>query len=510
MGSVRHASLRRLGMSASLAMILLAISALGNFGSGDASGGLGGTAALAAAEVERPNIVLITTDDQAVTDMAWMPKTKAALGGSGVSFSQGLSPHPLCCPARAEILTGQYAQNNGVHTNTGVFGGYGALKDRDNTLPAWLSAAGYKTAFTGKFMNGYDYETHGRPGGWDMWDPTIEGTYNYYGYTQANDGKPETYDELYVTDYVAQQSRSMINQWSAKPEPFFLWSSYVAPHNVCDSNVDGLKCASPPRPEPEYAALYPTAQNPAKSKPSYNESNVKDKPKLIRNQSIKSTAGMDAMFLARIRSLASVDDAVADTVAALKQAGEFDNTIILFTSDNGWLMGEHRWRGKRLGYEESLRVPFYIRGPGIPSGVSLSQVASLLDIAPTIMALSGASAGRTMDGRSLLNSLGQPAATDRQTRLIQAGNITSSLAGDRWDYRGVREKRYTYIRWTSGFVELYDRQRDPYQLKNLANKRRYKPIRKAMRNRLVALQSCSGVSECYRNFSAPPKRKPKK
>lgn len=491
-------------------MILLALSAVGNFGTGGSSGQLGGVAALAAADANRPNIVLITTDDQAATDMAWMPKTRALLGGSGVTFSTGLSPHPLCCPARAEILTGQYAQNNGVHTNSGVFGGYASLRDRDNTLATWLKSAGYNTAMTGKFMNGYNYSLHGRPAGWDMWDPTIDGTYNYYGYTQANDGTPVKHDDVYITDYVAQKSRTMINRWSDNAEPFFLWASYVAPHNRCDSNVDGLKCASLPLPEPEYANAFATARNPASLKPSYNEGNVKDKPKLIRSRPAQSAAKMNAMFLARIRTLASVDDAVADTISALEEAGELDNTVILFTSDNGWLMGEHRWVGKRLAYEESVRVPFYLRGPGIPQGVTYRRTATLLDIAPTFVGLAGATPGRVMDGRSLMSALGNVSPSDRETRLVQAGNITSDPRASRWNYRGIREARYTYIRWRSGFVELYDRQRDPYQLKNLADKPRYKPIRKALRKRYLTLSSCSGVAECQRYFGPPPKRKAKK
>ncbi len=207
----------------------------GNVGGGATDGPVAATASLASATSEQPNIILITTDDQAASDMAWMPKTRALLGGSGVSFTQGISPHPLCCPARAEILTGQYAQNNGVYVNRGVYGGYPALADSNNTLPTWLKGAGYKTAFTGKFMNEYDYARDGRPGGWDMWDPTIVGTYDYYGYTQANDGSPTTEGDTYITDYIAAKSRTMIKRWSDDPAPFFLWASYVAPHNVCDS-----------------------------------------------------------------------------------------------------------------------------------------------------------------------------------------------------------------------------------------------------------------------------------
>jgi N-acetylglucosamine-6-sulfatase len=490
-------------MSASVAMILLSISAAANFGASP-SDPLGASAALVAAPSERPNIILITTDDQSASDMAWMPKTRAALGGFGVNFSSAISPHPLCCPARAEILTGQYAQNNGVYANRGIYGGYPALDDPDNTIAKWLQDAGYRTAFTGKFLNQYVYDIHGRPGGWDMWDPTIEGTYQYYNYVQANDGVPETHADTYITDYVAAKSRRVISRWSDGPEPFFLWASYVAPHNVCDSEIDGLRCGDAPRPEPEYSTAYAGARNPAESKPSFNERNVKDKPKLIRKQPMMDPDRTNALFLGRIRALASVDDAVADTVSALGEQGVLDNTVIIFTSDNGWLMGEHRYLGKRVHYEESVRIPLYMRGPGVPVGVSIRRSASILDIAPTLVGLAGARAGRLLDGASLFGMLTQPAASDRQTRLIQAGNFTDEVGATPWDYRGVREKRYSYVRWANGFVELYDRKRDPYQLRNLAESKRYKPVRKELRRRLSVLRPCAGTTQCYRNFGALP------
>jgi N-acetylglucosamine-6-sulfatase len=104
----------------------------------------------------RPNVVLITTDDQALTDMRWMPLTRRWLGRGGVTFRNMLSPHPLCCPARAEIITGQFAQNNGVHTNAGPYGGLGALEDPDNTIADWLQRSGYLVGLSGKYLNQYD------------------------------------------------------------------------------------------------------------------------------------------------------------------------------------------------------------------------------------------------------------------------------------------------------------------------------------------------------------------
>jgi N-acetylglucosamine-6-sulfatase len=453
----------------------------------------------------RPNVILITTDDQAATDLAWMPKTRAAIGSAGVTFRQGISPHPLCCPARAEMLTGQYAQNNGVYTNRGVYGGYGHMLSPDNTVASWLKDSGYRTGLVGKFMNGYRYGTHGRPKGWTFWDPTINGTYNYFDYVQANNGFPTASNGKYITDYVAETSRDLITQWADEPEPFFLWASYVAPHKSCLSEVDGVSCSAFPRPEPDYADAFPTARNPARSKSSYNEKNVSDKPRVVRRQAKKDSARLDNFFRARIRSLASVDDAVADTVAALEEAGELDNTLIIFTSDNGWVLGEHRYVGKKLAFEESLRVPFLMSGPGVPAGGLRDQTVSVLDIAPTIVDVAGVSPGRLMDGTSLMRFVDDPSTRGRQTRLIQSGHITSRQGARLWDYRGVREKRYTYTRWASGFEELYDRRRDPHQLVNVARDPAYRKVRREMWQRLRVLRGCAGVGECYRWFDNPPK-----
>ncbi|MFZ2501747.1 MAG: sulfatase [Nocardioides sp.] len=457
----------------------------------------------------RPNIVLITTDDQTIQDMSWLPKTRAALATAGVTFSTTLSPHPLCCPARAEILTGQYAQNNGVYSNSGATGGYAALREPDNTLPAWVQSAGYRTGFVGKFLNGYSWEAHGTPAGWDLWDPTILGTYSYYGYTTANNGEPRLAPEgEYITDYVATTSRDLITRWAPLDKPFFLWSSYVAPHRACPTSED---CSRPPIPEADYLEAYATAVNYAAAKPSFNERNVKDKPKRIRNRP-KDPAKMQELFLGRIRSLASVDDAVADTVAALTEAGVLDNTVIIFTSDNGYLLGEHRQEGKRKAYEESLRVPLIIRGPGFGAGQVATQVATLVDLTPTIIQVSQASAGRVADGRSLLGAQTPVLATDRMTRLIQSGADVIGTQTRLWDWRGIRERRYTFVRWRSGFVELYDRLKDPYQLSNKADKPKYQKILKKLRKRFNVLKTCAGTTSCYRNFGPlpAPKKPPKR
>ncbi len=179
---------------------------------------------------DRPNIVLITTDDQTLADMRYLPLTRRLLGESGVTFRDMLSPHPLCCPARAEILTGQYAQNNGVRSNSRHrHGGYTFL-DSQHTIATWLKNAGYRTAFVGKYLNEYRAPVSGPEPGWQIWNPTIRNIYGYYDYTMYNDGAPRDYPDVHNADLVGQKTVDYIERLAADDKPFFVWSSHVAPH----------------------------------------------------------------------------------------------------------------------------------------------------------------------------------------------------------------------------------------------------------------------------------------
>ena len=175
----------------------------------------------------RPNIVLVTTDDMTVSDLRWMPRTRRLLGRRGVTFDNALSPHPLCCPARGAILTGQYAQNNGVKGNQGRYA-FAALETR-TTLPVWLQREGYRTGFTGKYLNGFGNRGRAQPG-WTWFDPSIAGQYSYEGYTMWRDGRPRAYGELNNVDYINGTVQDLVRAWAPGPRPFFIWASHVAPH----------------------------------------------------------------------------------------------------------------------------------------------------------------------------------------------------------------------------------------------------------------------------------------
>ncbi len=453
----------------------------------------------------RPNIVLISTDDQTLEEMRWLPKTRALLGDRGVTFNNFVAPHPLCCPSRAQLLTGQYAQNNGVRGNSGPYGGYTRFTP-ESALPVWLQDAGYRTAFVGKYLNLYSPGAGTEPG-WDVWNPTVKQVYQYRGYTQLDRGQL-VQPPGYHTTYVADQSTEIVEELAAEDEPFFLWSSYVAPHSVCRTTEEEGVCPEPPRPAAKYADRFGDVRAPFLSSPSFNEPDLRDKPWVVTKRGPVDAAQQQRLYVERVRALASVDDAVESIVAALERSGELDETLIVFTSDNGYLFGEHTASGKVLAYEESLRVPLLMRGPGAPPGVFRDQTVAMIDLAPTFAELAGASPDLELDGTSLLPWLKGEAQRRDRTLLVQAGPKGADEAGLGWWYRGVRTDRYTYLVWAkTGKRELYDRRTDPFQLVNVANNSAYAEVVTELQRRGSLLVECSG-SSCEEDFGPVPEPAP--
>ena len=436
----------------------------------------------AQAATPAPNIVLITTDDMTDYDLRWMPNTKRLLRDQGTQISDFISPHPICCPARAEIFTGQYGHNNGVlHNENSPWGGYQALLEKDNNIGKWLDDVGYDTAMIGKFMNGYQAQD-GIPAGWDFWNPYVARVYSPYDFTVYNNGDPRLVQGVHTNDYVGNRTARFVSD-TAGGSPFFVWASFVAPHGMI--RADGKW--GPPIPPARHDDLLTNVRAPSLDKPSFNEQNIADKPNYFEKAKV-DPARVQAVFTERIQSLLSVDEAVGNLVSTLRETGELDNTVILFTSDNGYHLGEHRYVDKKnTPYEESLQVPLLARGPGVPVGRTVNQTATMVDLAATFLDLGNATAGRTQDGRSLMPIFN--GATGYGTHLIQAG------ADDKpWLFRGVRTSRWTYVRHYTGEIELYDRLNDPYQNFNVAGKR--PKTQQRLHNALLALKACQGA-ECY-------------
>lgn len=446
----------------------------------------------------RPSILLISTDNMATTDLRWMPQTRRLLRERGIKLTEFISNHPACCPARAELTTGQYAQNNGVYVNGGAYGGYYALSDRANHLGGWLQAAGYRTAVVGKYLNDWERKAERQPG-WTVFDPILRNIYEAYDITMYNNGNPHRFLWAHTSDLVGRRTVRYIKRFAATGQPFFIWASQVAPHNM---RIDGRPVYHP-IPAKRHRDLYPRAVPPSLQNPAYNEADVSDKPGYVRATSPVSSRRMTTLHRYRIRTLRSVDDQVKAAVDALREVGRLGNTYIFVTSDNGFMMGQHRLIEMAKPYEQSLRVPLVVRGPGIPAGATNRQMWGFVDLAPTFVELAGAVPGRVLDGRSMLAALrGQP-SRGYSHYLIQSGNDPKIPVGGedpRWWWRGVRSHRWVYVRYDGGFEELYDRIGDAPQLRNVARDPAYQEVRDEYAGRLEVLQTC--VAEVCRTGGA--------
>lgn len=468
---------------------------------------------------QRPDIVLFLTDDMRADDLRYLPKTCRLLGGSGVTFLQSFSPNPLCCPARAELVTAEYTHNNGTHSNTGAWGGMQSLKDPDNNIGVWLQNAGYRTAYVGKYLNGYEdwREGHSTPAGWDRFDATIKWIYEYTRYEFESHDRPTVLDytntgldaqgRSYITRAETQIMDGYIDDFSGGGRPFFLFDSLLAPHGAQGDVGESLHFAIP---EPKYANLYAgTAVNPATRSAAFLDQRVGDVPVEARATTpadtvTARTAAAQSRFLQRIRALASVDDHVAAVIQKVKDAGLFDNTVFVFSSDNGIMLGEHNHMTKFLGYQESLRVPLIISGPGFPQGVTSSYPVTTVDVSSTILDLAGATPGRLTDGESILTKI-----DDSRPRPFPIEGVTSKdSAAHEWGWQGAAWGRYSYMRYWNGGEELYDTTRSQWQEENLVDNPRYAVILGQMRSLYTELRSCQGAVQCNPPAAVPPAPRP--
>lgn len=470
-----------------------------------------GTATLAraaAASAVQPNLILITTDDQNLDELRWMPKTRRLLGGHGVTFTRALSPAPVCCPARAEIITGQLGQNNGVRENSGPHGGYHALRQKQNTLARWLQRAGYRTAMIGKYLNGYT-RADGRPRGWTAWSPSVGSLYGYTATTFLRNGHRRTYHRN-VTPVISSFTARYVRTFSASGQPFFIWASHVPPHDRYTGTTEtGDARFRHPLPTPRHRNVLTHVRAPVVAKPSFNVAGGPDQPYAGLRRPALDPAGIQRLFTARIQSLQDVDDAVARLVRVLGATGELNHTYLVLASDNGVLLGEHRLLGKNKLYREALEVPLVVRVPGMDHAVTSSLPVTLADLAPTFVDLAGATAGRVMDGRSFAGLLsgeagGAGAGRWRDTQLVQTGT-TRRRSPDGWEFRGVWTARYTLMREArSGATYLYDRRTNPFEGVSVAHRSRYHRVLVELLHRLRRLEGCAGDS-CNRRFGPLPR-----
>lgn len=456
-----------------------------------------------------PNIVIIMTDDLSLGVLnagianGWMPNLTNSIIDKGTTFGNSFVADSVCCPSRASFLTGQQTHNHHVLTNDYLAGG-GVTKLNDaSTLATWLQDVGYRNGIVGKYLNGYgqnlspspkDDPTYIAPG-WDDWQVLLGGS--MYNWQMNDNGTIVTYGSQpsdYQTDVLATRAADFISESDAgnDAQPFFLWVTTGAPHgqgdNSCVMNWGLLTFSQPAVRHSGLAATLPLPQG-----PSFNESDLSDKPTWITNNYPSLTAAHINCLLTThrnaVETMMAVDDLIGTVVAELQATAELNNTVLVFASDNGFLLGEHRLNAKQVAHEEAIRVPLYIRAPGIPGPQSAQQMTVNVDLAPTIVELAQATAGLTMDGRSFVPLLQNPGLSWRSSFLIEHRKVSSTLVPD---YAAIRDARYVYIEYKNGESELYDLVRDPYELVSKHNSPGYGGIKTALKQKLNGLKRCTG------------------
>jgi arylsulfatase A-like enzyme len=511
----------------------------------------------------RPNIVNIVTDDQTLSEMAGLPHTNALVGAAGAVFKRYYATYPLCCPARATLLTGRYAHNHGVRGNIPPNGGIVALNDAE-TVPVWLRDAGYETIHIGKYLNGYSLTTAPFiPPGWDEWYGKLGRTNgvssenNYYGYSMYElgpSGPPHIVNyggapADYQTDVYRDKAVSAIQRLGGPgtPVPFYLSLNFGAPH-------------FPYTPAPRDIGTLRRSKLPKLA--AFNERDLSDKPRFMRlgTRAIPKRTRRKITLRRKLRleQLRSVDTAVHTVVQALSQTGELDNTYIIFSSDNGYFFGEHKiFKGKYLPHEPSSRVPVMMRGPGIPPTAAPRELTGNIDIAPTIVEMAGPAAeaevpANFFDGRSMLPYATNPALSSGRPLLLEGDRGTLEGEEDTGDtgadsasirlsslrgvsdleqepfskyvkaraarkgrrhadlanvkapaYRAIRTDRFLYVRYADSSQELYDLLRDPAQMRSAHKLRRYHLVKLFLRAQLDRLEACR-ATVCRVEIPAPP------
>jgi N-acetylglucosamine-6-sulfatase len=444
----------------------------------------------AAAAKAPPNVLVIETDDQTERSLQMMPNVNSLIVNKGTLFQNNFVNHSLCCPSRATFLTGQYEHNHGVRSNGPPNGGFDRFEalHGDNNLGVWLQDAGYHTALIGKYLNGYGGDIV--PPGWSEWFGAAPRTQDVYNYTLNENGTPVQYGNRRVDfkqDVLTRKAVNFVDRRAPKPVPFFLWLTYTAPHSGGPNPNPNppFDCQGTAKPAPRHAHAFDS--EPLPMPPNFNEADVSDKPAEIQNRPLLSPTKIEDIqrqYRCRLESLLSVDEGVKAIVRALRARDELSNTVLMFTSDNGFFHGEHRIPGgKQHIYEESIRVPLAMRGPGIPRGETVGDPAINADLAPTIVDLSGADPGLVMDGLSLIPVAQHPGLEQGRELLIEEPT-----------FEAIRTERFMYAEHSTGEKELYDLAKDPFELQSRHDDPAYASIMAQLAVRLHELETCSGDS----------------
>jgi N-acetylglucosamine-6-sulfatase len=419
----------------------------------------------------RPNIVFILIDDLRWDELgcAGHPFIKTPnidrIAKEGALFRNAFMTTPLCSPSRASFLTGQYAHTHGITDNVDR----SAASHQLVTFPLLLHQSGYETAFIGKWHMGNDDKPRQ---GFDRW-VSFKGQGTYRDPDINEDGR-SIKPSGYITDILNNYAVEFIRRQHDKP--FLIYLAHKAIHPEVTQNNDGsvnLADAELFIPAERHKNLYTSRKIPRR--PNYGRA-PEDKPALQRRiDSLpplgSKTATRDETILGRQRSLMAIEDGVGEILKALKETGQINNTVIVFTSDNGYFYGEHGLSvERRLAYEESIRMPLLVRYPKvIKAGITRNEFALNIDIAPTLLELAGIKAPASMQGRSLVPLLEGRRPAWRNSFLIEYYSDKVFPRILKMGYKAVRNEQWKYIHYLEleGMDELYNLKTDPYEMKNL-------------------------------------------
>ncbi|MGI9603482.1 MAG: sulfatase-like hydrolase/transferase [Acidimicrobiales bacterium] len=464
----------------------------------------------------RPNIVVIMADDldETTTDYwAALTQTKTLIADQGITFDNTFATDPVCCPARATLLSGEYPHNTGVFDNTPPDGGLPAFQasgGEADTVAVRLQNTGYATALIGKYLAFYSNHTY-IPPGWDEWF-AFSGSNDYYDgydYDVSNNGVLQHFGTTpadYQTDVLRDQALSVLDGFEANDDqPFFMWLTPTAPH-------------LPLGPAPRHAN-HQWVNDPLPTRPNFDEADVSDKATWLRDGVPAVTAPFQSYLELdhrnRMGSLLALDELVAAVHARLVTNGELDNTVIVFLSDNGYNLGAHRLAAKQVPYEESIRVPWVMSGPGISPATTATELVTHADLVPTLLDVAGETA-TDLDGMSVEPLWSGPAPPWRSDLLIEFNGtysptaqfhtladvqaaITAGTTVLAPTYRAVRTDQYLYVEWYDGpphEYELFDITTDPYQLDNLlvTEPGVHTATAATLQARLDVLKTCAGIT----------------
>jgi N-acetylglucosamine-6-sulfatase len=486
-------------------------------------------------KVKKPNVLVIEADDMRTDELKFMPTVRRLIARRGLTFENSFAPYPLCCPSRASFLSGEYAHNHHVLSTSSPFG-FQSFDDH-RTLATVLQGAGYQTALIGKYLNGYarqhvfDSKKSSRryvPPGWNEWMAGSDhiypvgtrlhgGTYNYFSMTQVINGTVTPNHGRYSTDVTAAETRKTVTQFGKAQKPWFIWWTPTAPHFGSPRERDD------PRPLRNTKGVLEHWETPARpawvkgrfdkqvthalGQPPFGpaEANMSDKPRFLRTRpemDAQEKASLTEVSRQRAESLYVLDRQIGVTIARLQKTGQYANTIIAFTSDNGYFLGEHRKRqGKILDHEPSLRVPFLIAGPGIRHGKRYDPITTI-DMASTFAAYAGLPGMPGADGRSMVPTIEHgdqgwtaPVVTEGSmgnrgyTHLFTQPGFDNAL-----NSRGIRTARYKYTKYSTGEVELYDLAKDPVELEGKQDDPAYAKVKRKLDALWFAYYNCKGAA----------------